>query len=129
VNLSGLFQAVGDALAKITEVVDGTWQVFDGPVDALSPPAFVVVGGPDPMLAVASICTDDAHVQVLAVAARLEIQGTYPTAVQMVDAGNDALAAAGLRPFQTLAPAPAEIAGLQYLAARLQVRQPVTRGG
>jgi len=129
VNLTDLFAAIGAALKQITEVISGDWQVFIGPVDAVSPPAFVIVGGPDPMLTESSFCTDAAHVQAVAIAARLDVEGTYPILLAMVDAGNDALAAAGLRPFQTLAPAPFEMAQLQYLAARLQVRQPVARGG
>ena len=121
--------AVFDALGKITQVAMGDWGLFPGPVDALEPPAYVIVWGPDPMRTVATYCTDTTQLSVVAIGARLDIQGAYPVMADMADAANDALAAAGLRPWQSLAPAPFEMANLNYLAARILVRHPVTLGG
>lgn len=129
-NLGELRTAVADVLAGISEVDAGDWTVHPVPVDAIDPPAFVLQWNPAPWRSIASVCTDTAQLEVLAVAARLTPEGeNYPTLERMVDAANTELATARLRPFQTLPPAPLEIAGIAYLAARIQIRRPVTTGG
>ena len=128
-NQSDVAQAVFDALNKIAQVAMGDWAAFPGPVEGLEPPAYVVLWGPDPMRTIESMCSDQVQIQVVAVGARLDIQGTYPVMAVMADAAVAALAGAGLRPYQSLAPAPFEMANLNYLAARILIRQSVSVGG
>lgn len=127
--LTVLRQSVAAALAVIPEVVAGDWTVIDTPVDAVEPPAYLIQWGPDPWLTVSSFCTDTAQLEVVAVAARLEPEANYPILEAMVEGAYTALVVARLRPYQTFAPAPFEVAQVTYLAARLQIRRPVTIGG
>lgn len=121
-NVGELFAAVTDALVA----VNPEWPVFD-PVDALEPPAFVVQAGRDPWLSIASMAADTAEIEVVAVQARLTPEANYPVLIGMIDTAADALAAADLRAYEMLRPAPFEIGGITYLAGRLEIRQPVTR--
>jgi hypothetical protein len=127
--LTDLREQVAAALAVIPEVAAGDWTVLPSPVDAVEPPAYVVQWGPDPWRTVDTMCTDTAQLEVIAVAARLEPEANYPILEAMVDAATAALMTARLRPKQTLAPGPFEVAQITYLAARLQLRQPVVTGG
>lgn len=129
-NSGELRTAVADVLAGIPEVAGGDWTVHPVPVDAIEPPAFVLQWNPAPWRTRATVCTDTAQLEVLAVAARLTPEGeNYPTLERMVDAANVELATARLRPYQTLPPAALEIAGVAYLAARIHIRRPVTTEG
>lgn len=121
-------EAVATALAVIPEVVAGDWQVLPVAVDMLEPPAFMVVHGPDPWGTVATVCADTVTLEVVVVADRLTPDANYPVIEAMVDQARIALAAGQLRPFQWLASGPFEIGQVTYLAARLQIRQPVTLG-
>jgi hypothetical protein len=122
VNLDELHAAVTAALVD----VDPDMAVLT-PVDALEPPAFIVQAGRDPWLSIRTVGADVAEVEVVAVQARLTPEANYPALLAMVDQAADALAAAALRPYEALRPAPFEIGGVTYLAARLEIRQPVTR--
>lgn len=128
-DLAGLRAAVAQTLGGIPQVAAGDWTVLASPPDAVEPPVFVLVWGPDPMLSVQSACTDTAQLEVIAVAARVEVTGTYPLLEAMVTAAVAALVSARFRPWQTLSPAQFEIAQINYLASRLQLRYPVTTGG
>jgi hypothetical protein len=129
VNLGELRAAVTAALSGIPDVTAGDWTVFDAPVDAVEPPCYMVRWGPDPWRTVESVCTDLAQLEVIAVAARLTPEANYPTLEALVDGAVTALAQARLRPYQTLSPGPFEIAQITYLAARIQLRRPVTTTG
>lgn len=124
--LTDLRTGVAAALAPIPEVVVGDWQVVAEPVDMVEPPAYLVVWGPDPWGTPLTMCYDNAQLEVVCVSARLTPEATYPIVEAMVDAARVALAAAQFRPYGWLAPAPFEIGQVTYLAARLQLRQPVT---
>lgn len=128
-NLAGFRTAVAAALAPVPDVASGDWQILDAPVDAVQPPCFMLVWGPDPWRFIDTNCTDTAQLEVICIAARLTPEANYPVVEAMVDAATAALAQARLRPYQTLAPAGFEIAQVTYLAARLQIRRPVTIGG
>lgn len=128
-NLGGLRTAVAAALATIPDVEAGGWTVLDVPVDAIEPPAYVLQWGPDPWRYVDTVCTDTAQLEVIAVAARLTPEANYPTLEAMVDQATAALVTARLRPYQTLAPGPLEVAQITYLTARIQIRHPVDTGG
>jgi hypothetical protein len=125
VTLAELRAAVADALATIPECAAGDWPIHDTPFDAFAPPAFVLVWGPAPWLEPGTYCTDTAQLQVVAVAARLTPDATYPILESMVHAAAPALMAARLRPFGVLPPGPFELASITYLAARIQIRHPV----
>jgi hypothetical protein len=127
--LTVLREQVAAALAVIPAVEAGDWMVLSAPVDAVEPPVYLTQWGPDPWRTINTVCVDDAQLEVIAVAARLEPEANYPILEAMVDDAHTALTAARLRPYQTLAPGPFEVAQVTYLAARLQLRQPVTIGG
>lgn len=127
-NQAGFRAAVAQALRGVPQVVAGDWAVFAQPVDALQPPAYLLAWV-DPMRARQTVCTDQAQLEVVAVTARLEPEPNYDLADAMVDAAHAALLGAGLRPWQSLAPAAYPLASLTYWAARIQIRQPVTIGG
>lgn len=127
--LTMLRESIAAALETIPEVAAGDWVVLPVPVDNLEPPAYLVIWGPDPWRTVGTICGDTAQAEVVAVAARLTPEANYPVIEAMVDAAHTALYTARLRPYQTLVPGPFEIAQVTYLAARLQIRRPVTIGG
>ena len=64
--------------------------------------------------------------EVLAVVAeRFTTEGTYPILERLVDTAAGALAVVRLRPAQVMRPGPFEIGNVVYLAARIQLRQPV----
>jgi hypothetical protein len=128
-NLGDLRAAVADALAGIADVSVDDWTVHPEPVDAIEPPAFMLLWGPDPWRYTDTTCTDTAQLEVVCVAHRLEPEANYVVLEEMVDSAIAALTQARLRPYQTLAPGPFEIAQITYLAARLQIRRPVTIGG
>ena len=124
-NLTDYRVAVQDALAVIPEVVAGDWVVLDGPYDSIQPPAFLCVWGPEPWREPWTACTDLVSLQVVAVAARLTPEATYPVLETMVDAAYGALVAAKLRPAHGTAPGPFESAQITYLAARIHIARPV----
>lgn len=121
--------AVVAALGVIPEVAAGDWTVLESPYDAVAPPVFVVAWGPDQWRTVATTCTDDAQLQVMAVSARLTPEATYPILEGMVEQANGVLTTARLRPYMTGAPGPLELGQITYLAARMLLRRPVDTGG
>lgn len=125
-NLTGFRTAVAAALAAIPDVAAGDWVVLPEPSDAVQPPCFMLQWGPDPARVIDTVCTDTVSLEVIAVAGRLTIEGAYPILETMWDQAVTALTAARLRPWQSLAPGSFEIARVAYLAARIQIRQPVT---
>ena len=129
-TLAELRAAVAAALETI--LIDGDpADVFDVPYDAVTPPAYMLTWGPDPWLTVetgsgfGTFCTYAAALEVVCVADRLTVEANYPALEDLVARAATALSAAHLRPVQALAPAGFEIGQVTYLAARLQLRQPV----
>jgi hypothetical protein len=121
VTLGELRLAVADAL----DGLDPDWMVHPAPVDALTPPAFMLVWG-DPTgiwLTPASFCSSYAQLEVVAVAARLEPDANYETLEAMVTLANGVLNRFAVA--QTSAPGPFEIGQITYLAARILITQPV----
>ena len=107
---------------------DEDWPVHDAPVDAVSPPCFVLVW-PEPWLVPRTVCAYVATLEVVCVAARIDPAPGYVELEAMVEAALPALQRAGL----PVAPAaavggagPLEVGGLTYLSARIRVTQPVT---
>jgi hypothetical protein len=127
-NQAGFRAAVADALAAVAPVASGEWALFAQPPDALQPPAYFLQWV-DPMRTVQTMCTDTAQLEIVVVTARLSEESNYDLGDAMIDAAHTAIVAAGLRPWQSLAPAAYPIASLTYWAARIQIRQTVTVGG
>lgn len=127
-NGSAFRTAVADALRTI-DLGDDTPQVLDVPVDAVEPPAYLLRWGPDPWLTVDTHCMFRAQLEVLCIAGRLTPEANYPILETIVDSAAAALDVARLRPYQVLSPAPLEVAQITYLAARMQIRRPITTGG
>lgn len=116
-----------DAVAAALDDLDDNWTVLPGPVDALDPPAFLLVWGPDPYREPLTVCTDTASLQVVVVSGRF-VPDAADLCDDMVDAAYAALTAAGFRPVSGLAPAAFDIGNRTYLAARIQLSRPVTIG-
>jgi hypothetical protein len=103
------------------------WEVHPVPVDAITPPAFVLVWG-DPWTTPATHCHDLALMEIVCIAARIDVEPGYETLETMVATAKAALNRAGLAQADTTAPRPFEVGGLTYLAARIQVRNTVNIG-
>ena len=119
---------IAAALAAIPQVTAGDWTVLAAATDTVEPPAYVIVDGPDPGGTRQTFCTYQVQFEVLCVAHRLEPEANVLVVDDMIEAAVVALEAAGLAPYQWLVAAPLELAQITYLAARLQLRQPVTIG-
>lgn len=122
--LGDLRAQVAGALAPLSE----DWQVHAGPVDAIEPPAFIVVWA-DPMLTPATACNYAARLQIICAAARMDPLPGYEQIEAMLEAALPALAAAGLPIVQAGGSFPYEHGGLQYQAVRITLAHPVTLNG
>ena len=120
-NLTGLRLAVGDAITGL----DDDWTVLLEPVDAVQPPCFMLSWGPNPTRLIESVCADQAQLEIITIAGRLTTEGVLPVWEAMTDAACSALAAARLRAYQTIGPAPSEHGQITYLAGRIQIRRPI----
>ena len=123
--MTNLRLAAATALEHVAEVAAGEWALHAAPVDAVAPPAFILQWGPDPWRTNLAVCFDPAQLEVVVIADRLTVEGTYPIIERMVDAAADALAVDRLRPASVLRPGPFEVGNVTYFAARIQLRQPV----
>lgn len=115
-------------VAAALEPLDPDWAVADGPVDSITPPAFLLVWA-DPWLLPQAVCSYRASLDVVAISARIEPLPGIETIEALVAAALPALSGAGVGFVQVGAPAQFEIGGLQHLAARITVSSPVTLGG
>ena len=116
--------AFRDAVATALTDLDPDWSVHPAPVDAVAPPAYLLAWA-DPWLLPSTYCVDDAFLNVVCVAARMEPEANYPTVEEMIRRARVALAGAGFAYVQTSPPGPFDIAQVTYLAARLRVRASV----
>jgi hypothetical protein len=125
--------ALADHRARVAaalEPLDAEWSVHPAAVDALTPPAFVLVWVDDPRwLSRSTACAYGARLDVVCVAGRLDPAPGIETLETMVEAAVAALDAAAVPATDVAAPAPFEAGGVRYLAARLLLRTPVTIGG
>jgi len=123
--LGDLRASVAGMLGQIAEVVAGAWTVHPNVVDAISPPAFMLVWA-DPWLARTAVCTYDARLSLLAVSARIEPDPGIEILESMVEAALGAITDPAV---EVLAPFGFELGGLRYQAARITVHRPITLGG
>lgn len=123
--------ALGDLRARVASVLaplDEDWQVNAGPVDAIVPPAFIIVFA-DPLLTPVAACSFTARLAVICAAARIEPTPGYEQLEAMLDAALPALTGAGLPIVQVGAAFPYEHGGLSYQAARITLAQPLQLPG
>lgn len=123
--------ALADLRARIVAALDGLdpdWNVHGGPVDALTPPAYMVVPV-EPWLTRLAICSHEARLWLVIVAGRIEPDPGIETIESMIERGVAALDAARIPIAQVGAPGRFEIGGIAYLAARATIAAPVTIGG
>lgn len=122
--------AAGDVRAKVAAALAGDPDiaVFDGYVDALAPPAYIVASA-DPWYLPATPCVYTLRLSVICVACRLDPAPGLDDLERLVERALVQLAAArGVPVVQVGTAAPFDVGGLQYLAARLTVAAPVTIG-
>lgn len=112
------------ALVDLAPDPDDAWPVHEAPVDAVSPPCFVVVW-PDPWLIPRAVCSYVATLEVVCVAARIDPAPGYVELEAMVEAAVPALQRALLPIVNTGGALPLEVGGLTYQAARIRIAQPV----
>lgn len=123
--------ALADLRALVATALEGLapagddWPVHDGPVDAISPPCFVLVW-PEPWLIPATFCVETANLDVIVVAARIDPAPGYVELESLLEAAVPALRAAGVSYTSAGAAGPLEVSGLTYLSSRLHVAHPVT---
>lgn len=114
------------AVERIEPVAYGTWSVHSRPVDAATPPAFVIVWSDDPeQITRQTACTYAVLVDVLVIAGRVDVTETIDT----VDAMTEALLA--VAPFalrRAGAPGPFDLGNVRYLARRVTFYTVVTIG-
>ncbi|HKE67428.1 MAG TPA: hypothetical protein VKB59_22710, partial [Micromonosporaceae bacterium] len=112
-------------VAAVLEPLSEDWSTHAGPVDAISPPAFVCTWA-DPWLVPLAVCSYTARLAVICAAARLDPEPGYEQLEQMIAAALPALQAAGIPFVQLAGVAPFECGALQYQAARLICASPIT---
>lgn len=124
--LGELRAQVAGALAGLAPAGDD-WPVHEGPADSVTPPCFVIVW-PDPgrdWLAPQTVCGELAAVDVIMVAARIEPTPGYEQLEAMAAAALPAFGEAGITYLRVGGPGPFDAAGITYLAARMNIRQPI----
>jgi len=106
--------------ADIAGVTSAEVAVVDFPPDQVSVPAAFVMWG-TPWLEVHNRCKWDANLDVLLVAARFEPEGAFDTIEDLVEDIVPILAGGAWRFSFLESPAPMDVGGVTYLAARLTV--------
>ena len=127
-RVMGTLADLRERVAGVLVPLNADWIVHAGPVDAISPPAFVVVW-PDPWLATTTACFYRARVQIICAAARLDPAPGYEQLEAMLAAALPALAGGGWPLEQVGGALPFECGGLHYQAARITVTENVTLVG
>jgi hypothetical protein len=122
--------ALDELRAHVTAALTGLapagddWPAFDAPVDAVSPPCFVLVW-PDPWLVPRTVCAYIAALDVLCIAARIDPAPGYGQLEALIGAALPALGAAGITVAGVGGAGPLEVAGLTYQSARVHVSHTV----
>lgn len=126
--MSAPLRELRERVAAALLPIDPDWNVHAGPVDAISPPSFVIVW-PDPWLTPMTPCVYQARLHVVCCAGRVEPTPGYETLEEMVTRALDALSVARLPVVQVGGASSLEIARLLYLIARVTVAAPVALPG
>jgi hypothetical protein len=120
--LAALRSTVAAALAPSAA---DDWNTQPGPVDAIEPPAYLLMWS-DPWLVPATHCTQTARLEVIVVAARVDVDGGHGILEDLVEHAYGALTTIRMPPVTTARPAPFDVGGVAYLATRLTLSVPVT---
>lgn len=113
-----------ELVAAVLAPIDEAWTVYASVVDAVTPPAFMLVWG-DPWTVPATHCRETARLDVVCIAGRIDPDPGIETLEWMVGDALAAFSSAGIPHGDTTAPRPMQIGGVTYLAARIQVSQTV----
>lgn len=119
--LAALRTSVATALAP---TASDDWNTQAQPVDAVEPPAYLLVWS-DPWLVPATHCHQIARLDVVVVAARVDVEGGHAILEQLVEHAYAALGAFGMPPVNTARAGPFDVGGVAYLATRLTLSVPV----
>jgi hypothetical protein len=122
--LADLRALVATALTGLAPAGDD-WPVHDGPVDAVSPPCFVLVW-PEPWLVPATACWYTATLDVIAIAARIDPAPGYGELEALLEAAVPAITGTGVPIVNVGGAAPLEVGGLTYLSSRVHLASPVS---
>jgi hypothetical protein len=123
----GVFAMFRELVAQVLRSLDVGAEVHPLPVDALSPPAFFLKWA-DPWTEPATHCLDLAHLQVVCVAARVDVEPGIETLELMVEGALAAFNRAGIPHGITSGPRPLDVGGVAYLAAEISVSNTVNVG-
>lgn len=125
--MGALAELRGRVVAAL-ELAPDEWAVHAAPVDAVTPPAYMLVWS-DPWLYPAAACHHHARLAVVCIAARIDPDPGIATLEEMVEAALMHLQAARIPAPEVGAPGPFPIGGVPYLAARLTITTTVPTGG
>jgi len=115
----------GKAADALTPGDGDDWDVHPLPVDAIVPPAFMLIWS-DPWLTPATHCQWSARLDVICVSNRVDVEPGVEILETLVETAIARLAGAGLPAITAGRPANFEVGGLLYLASRLTLSQPVS---
>lgn len=111
--------------AALAPVAGDEWDVLPAPVDAVVPPAFMLVWS-EPWIVSATFCVWTARLDVVAISNRFDPAAGIENLETLVETGLKRLAVAGLPSVTAGFPGRWEHGGVTYLASRLTLSQPVT---
>jgi hypothetical protein len=123
-----------DLREYVAALLDGVVEdaeTHPGPVDSVTPPAYMVVW-PGPgveWLTPVTVCNWNVRAEVVCVGARIDPQPGYEQLEQLVAAAVVAFDAAAIPVTSVTPPVPQEIGGVQYLTCRLAIVYPITFEG
>jgi hypothetical protein len=122
-----VFSMFREAITAALTVNDDPVEVHSGPVDSLTPPAYMLQWA-DPWSTPATACHELATLEIICIAGRIEPDPGIETLEVMVAAALAALQVAGIPHGPTSAPRLFEVAGVPYLSARITVSGTVNIG-
>ena len=125
-TLADVREQIADALTATIPTADlGDIAVSAAPVDAMTAPGYMVEWA-DPMLVSKTFCTYDARVVVRVIGPRIDADNATAIVENLLAPALVALADIGMVPDDVAAPAPFDIGGVQFLAARITTQRAVT---
>jgi hypothetical protein len=124
-DTAGVLATFRHDIALILEGLFADVPVHEGPVDSLTPPAYMLVW-PDQSLAAATACWYRVRLEVVAVGARIDPTPGYEQLEQLLEAAVRAFEqkAVGFDPVSAYLPL--QVGGVTYLTARIPVIGTVT---
>lgn len=121
---AGALGTFRELVAAVLEPINESWTVYPLPVDAVTPPAYMLTWA-DPWTVPATHCRHTVRLDVVCIAGRIDPDPGIETLEHMVGDALTAFGDAGIPYTESGAPRPMPIGGVTYLAARIQVTQTV----